>query len=412
MILYIYFIIYKMPTKQEILDLYQKEYKDEITSQINQNDIEISKILSTTSIKSFKILGKYKKTKIVDNNKNLEEIKKSELYLNRISKKKELENLLKDKKKFDEKFAIDFLKFKKIYISDLENNIIENQKWLKNKENSYKLSIRNQLQKVIIDRNLQEVNNFTEKIQKLNEQLDNIDNSKIIELMYTTLYQDYQVKYNEKNKFRAAIDKKIKDTKSIDNLYKEDRKVKNFDKNKEKEIKRYYRYFNKAVDTLPEYISNNLKSMPNNKGYIWRGTVFYGMKPIDSDTTILFEKKRGGVLLIHEYNPDDNGNYWYTLKEKKHKKARACIIKKDVFHNNPFSKKKVSLFDFKITSNQKKDKKKKQEKKCDEVDDSVKLDDNDIKFILNNIEEYAYEDDNLEIEEENGDYPLLQSKEI
>ena len=88
-----------MPTKQEILDLYQKEYKDEITSQINQNDIEISKILSTTSIKSFKILGRYKKTKIVDNNKNLEEIKKSELYLNRISKKKELENLLKDKKK-------------------------------------------------------------------------------------------------------------------------------------------------------------------------------------------------------------------------------------------------------------------------------------------------------------------------
>ena len=410
-----------MPTKQDVLDLYQKEYKDEITSQINQNDIEISKILSTKSIKSFKILGKYKKTKIVDNNKNLEEIKKSELYLNRINKKKQLERLLKDSKNFDEKFAIDFVKFKKIYISDLENNIIENQKWLKNKENSYKLSIRNQLQKVIIDRNLQEVNNFKEKIQTLNEQLDNIDNSKIIELMYTTLYNDYQVKYNEKNKFRAEIDKKIRDTKSIDNLYKEDRNIKNFDKNKEKEIKRYYRYFNKAVDTLPEYISNNLKSMPNNKGYIWRGTVFYGMKPTDSDTTILFEKKKGGVLLIHEYNPDEEGNYWYTLKEKKNKKARACTIKKDVFHNNSFSKKKVSLFDFKITSNQKKDKKKKQDKKCDEVDNSVKLDDDDIKFILNNVEEYeeyedayedAYEDDNLDIEEENGNYPLLQSTDL
>ena len=42
-----------MCTKQNIIDLYKKELLDDLSSQKKQNDIEISKLLATTNIKSF-----------------------------------------------------------------------------------------------------------------------------------------------------------------------------------------------------------------------------------------------------------------------------------------------------------------------------------------------------------------------
>ena len=60
------------------------------------------------------------------------------------------------------------------------------------------------------------------------------------------------------------------------------------------------RYF-KILETIPSFITQNLKNMPCNKGYIWRGVYCYGGKKADSETmTTMFEKCKGGVLRIHE----------------------------------------------------------------------------------------------------------------
>ena len=399
-----------MKTKQDILDLFKKEYRNEMMSQKYNNDMEIKKILSTTSIKTFKILNKYKKTKIVDNNKDIEKIKKSELYLNRKRKKEEIEEKLLniDNIDFNNKFEIEYEKFKKEYINDLQNEKIENEKWLTNKEKSYKISIQNQLSNKIIERNLKDVNNFKEKIRIIEEELNQLNENKIINYIYNILFSSYKIKENESNKFQKKVIDTLNETKSINNSYKKERITKRDEKNQLKNFKKYGRIYNKSIDTLPVYMQENLKNMPSNKGQIWRGVYFYGhQKKTDENITILFEKKkRRCITYSHQYNTDENGNYLYTLKEKKNKNQKPIQIKQDVYHINPFSKKELSLLDFKVTSNKKIDRKKKQEKKCDEVDDSVKLDDNDIKFILNNVDEY----DNLDIEEENGDYPLLQSK--
>ena len=62
----------------------------------------------------------------------------------------------------------------------------------------------------------------------------------------------------------------------------------------------YYRKFCKAVYTLPGYMQDNLETMPNNKGYIWRSVCFFGkQKPIKGEPHILFEKQKG-VLIIHK----------------------------------------------------------------------------------------------------------------
>ena len=37
----------------QIKNLYQKEYKDELTSQKKQNEVEISKLLATTNVQTY-----------------------------------------------------------------------------------------------------------------------------------------------------------------------------------------------------------------------------------------------------------------------------------------------------------------------------------------------------------------------
>ena len=87
----------------------------------------------------------------------------------------------------------------------------------------------------------------------------------------------------------------------------------------------FYRKYLKAVDTLPDYMKDNLKTMPNNKGYRWRGVGFYGLqKPIKDEPLILFEKRRG-VLKICKYFNDREEIYekkdgTTTLVEKNFKK--------------------------------------------------------------------------------------------
>jgi len=68
--------------------------------------------------------------------------------------------------------------------------------------------------------------------------------------------------------------------------------------------------------------------MPNNKGYIWRGINFYGKLREQYGPTVMFEKKRGGILVIHEYTEREYRRYEKQGKDRKqlvHKSLRKVI---------------------------------------------------------------------------------------
>jgi hypothetical protein len=68
------------------------------------------------------------------------------------------------------------------------------------------------------------------------------------------------------------------------------------------------------VSQLPEYISKNLDTMPNNKGYRWRGVIFFGKQPEENNgTTVIFEKKPDGTI-IQESTPT-SFTEWFKPKE-------------------------------------------------------------------------------------------------
>jgi hypothetical protein len=83
-----------------------------------------------------------------------------------------------------------------------------------------------------------------------------------------------------------------------------------------------YRYFLKLCSSIPEYMKRNLKNMPNNKGYIWKGIILYGSLPAEEDITILFENLGHDLLRIHEITTKE-----YKIFEKKGKDRRILISK-------------------------------------------------------------------------------------
>ena len=60
--------------------------------------------------------------------------------------------------------------------------------------------------------------------------------------------------------------------------------------------------------------------MPCNKGYIWKGIHCFGNLQKESDTIILFEKCRNGILKIYEIT-----RYTETIYEKQGKGLKKLI---------------------------------------------------------------------------------------
>ena len=72
-----------------------------------------------------------------------------------------------------------------------------------------------------------------------------------------------------------------------------------------KDVNREYNRFLEVVDTLPDYISKNLRSMPNNKGYRFRNIIFFGELPPENGPTVVFDKKSNGMYITEYYQDQE-----------------------------------------------------------------------------------------------------------
>ena len=109
--------------------------------------------------------------------------------------------------------------------------------------------------------------------------------------------------------------KQIENKAFLDNKYKNNRREGMSDSYLQKETDRFFNNLN----SVPDYILENLKNMSSNKGYIWRGIACFGEKQQDKDNNlILFEKCKGNLLKIHEYT---DTHYIYSEKVGKNQKV-------------------------------------------------------------------------------------------
>jgi hypothetical protein len=95
----------------------------------------------------------------------------------------------------------------------------------------------------------------------------------------------------------------------------------------ERSSKRGYDYVLRVHQSLPQYIRANLANMPNNKGYIWRGIHYYGLKDPEKDQHLVMFENKKGELHIHEWS-NDYLTYVLTVKQKKQSAGEIVRIKR------------------------------------------------------------------------------------
>ena len=123
-----------------------------------------------------------------------------------------------------------------------------------------------------------------------------------------------------KKKRDLKADKEIKSV--ISKAYyvasrRQDRKNKYANKN----MDRSYRHFTRACGSIPDYMRRNLSDMPNNKGYFWKSVACYGDLPAErGKPTVLFDRRRGGIMVIHEWTSTEHNVY-----EKKGKNRKVLV---------------------------------------------------------------------------------------
>lgn len=172
-----------------------------------------------------------------------------------------------------------------------------------------------------IDKIIVSLNENEDKLLALHKRYDDVgaglldDELNESVLKSNTIVKDKQLISDKKVKDKNQ--KKLEDKAYLDAEYKQ-RRNDGFSANYlQKETDKFYR----DCSTIPDYIQQNLKDMPNNKGYIWRGVWCFGEKPKESDTTTLFEKCKGGILKIHEYTRTS-----YKMFEKQGKNQKTLVI--------------------------------------------------------------------------------------
>lgn len=84
------------------------------------------------------------------------------------------------------------------------------------------------------------------------------------------------------------------------------------------------RRMDKIEREMPRYMKRNLKNMPNNKGYIYKGVWFFGHQDQEKKgARIMFEQVEKNILHIHKIT-----NNYEIITEKNQQTGKTRLIEK------------------------------------------------------------------------------------
>lgn len=80
------------------------------------------------------------------------------------------------------------------------------------------------------------------------------------------------------------------------------------------------RHFNKAEDTLPEWMRTDLEKMPNNEGIIWKNVYFFGLNPPNNNPYTQVTEYKKGLKIIQRWD-----STWLSVYEKKGREREVMV---------------------------------------------------------------------------------------
>lgn len=179
---------------------------------------------------------------------------------------------------------------------------------------------------VLLKRNHSEMEQFQEQLRQAQIKLEQIENG---------LYEDKLREEFEQT--RQAIEQKSKVTKKkrseASTLMNRNAPPKRQPYNRSnpefRDFSRDFDYaerqFFKDCSTLPDYLHEKLKNMPNNLGYVWKNIWFFGEKYASNKNEYILYEKQNQQFLMHVYNLQTR---MYTLYDKDNSGRKKCLNKR------------------------------------------------------------------------------------
>lgn len=207
------------------------------------------------------------------------------------------------------KFVTEIASLKKT-IERSQNSVDELRKTTVIKDGSFILSN--------IEKKKNEIQDYQSKIEELEEKLEMLNNGQLDDEIVSNIKENTQ-KVSKKNKDAAVKKEKVDETeeknkKTADLYYTNERNSQYQARRRHFDMEREYERLC-SID-LPDYIVQNLKGMPNNKGYIWRGVWFFGELREVPGPCVMFDKQRD-AMYIHEIFHDKHVVYRKNSQNQK-----------------------------------------------------------------------------------------------
>jgi len=168
---------------------------------------------------------------------------------------------------------------------------------------------------------------YEQEIIDINKKIEDISSGKLDNDIMQSMKSN-SINNNKKNEVanKKKIDeqksKKELENKNIQKFYKMNRD-RNDNESNEYNMRKEFDRFEKDCKSIPNYILNNLKEMPSNKGYIWKGIWCFGELPEQGKDIVMFEKLRNSnILRIYEIS-----DTYRTIYEKEGKNQKKLVSK-------------------------------------------------------------------------------------
>jgi hypothetical protein len=197
--------------------------------------------------------------------------------------------------------------------------------------------------RVVIERYTNELKQFQDKLSVLQVRLDKIEegqyedelreemerNKKIIQDKSTATRKRKQDEKNKKitdlrkNQNTTTQPQTTGSTGGSNRYSGRSRYSGHYERNIEREMDQGERYYLKDCASVPDYLRDKLKNMPNNIGYIWKDIWCFGkLSPTHNKNEITLYEKRNSQFLVHQYGP-----HYYSLFEKDNAGRKHLISK-------------------------------------------------------------------------------------
>ena len=229
------------------------------------------------------------------------------------------------------------------YLSGLSRQVEELSRLLCNAQKNEKKLIAEKKNQWFINKAAENITKLQGKITCLEIEIERTNQgenmSKINELFNQRMAKERRNDLDFHRKRAEKLEKK-KEEKSVLKGFFADQKAINKDKrDKRYQMKKAYYHFVRTDGRFPDHLRKKLKTMTNNRGYIYNNITYYGELPENEyEPILLFERQRDGTLLTHEYTDDE------YIVHSKPKNGRQSVIKREkIVHKVPEMARKMKV---------------------------------------------------------------------